>query len=179
VSDDYEGPSAPEGDDFTETAKKEILDHLEARLADCSDRMRLIWDRARENQKFQRGGEHQWDPADWKARRETQRPTFTFKDVALAIRGRRGGRRESAAVVQPRGPAAAGGGGRVRVPLPGAGRRLVARTADQVYIAQQVRRHLFLTWHDCWGWSVRRVGASFMHRTSGKSSTMTSRASRS
>jgi hypothetical protein len=86
VTDDYTGPSVPEGDDFTETAKKKVLQHLETRLADCSERMRLIWERASENQKFQRGGEHQWDPADWKARRETHRPTFSFKDVALAVR---------------------------------------------------------------------------------------------
>ncbi|HVR11147.1 MAG TPA: hypothetical protein VMW75_24095, partial [Thermoanaerobaculia bacterium] len=86
AGDDYEGPQSPEPQDFTETAKKKVLDHLEARLGDAGKWIETIWDRAKSNELFLKGGEHQWDKADWKARRETNRPTFSFQDCTLAVR---------------------------------------------------------------------------------------------
>lgn len=83
---EYEGISA-DSEEFIETAKKKVLQHLEDRIQEAGKWIEPIWRRAKENQQFVKGGEHQWDKADWKARKDTKRPTFSFQDIKLAVAG--------------------------------------------------------------------------------------------
>jgi hypothetical protein len=83
----YEDPQETDPDDLIETAKKKVLKHLEERISDAAKWIEPMWRRAEENQRFKNEDRYQWDPADYKARRDSKRPIFTMRDIKLAVSG--------------------------------------------------------------------------------------------
>lgn len=93
------GPEFGNPDSFKETADLEVLEHFERRIKANAEPCRVIWDQAEENWRFYRGGENAWDKTDWKARKQSKRPTFSMPDVTLAVNALSG--KEQTNRVQP------------------------------------------------------------------------------
>lgn len=93
----FEDSASP--DSFEETADQEVLEHFEKRIQAASDACKIDWDQAESNWRFYHGGEDAWDKADWKARKSSQRPTFSMPDVTLAVNALSG--KEQTNRVQP------------------------------------------------------------------------------
>lgn len=61
------------------------LEHFERRVTSASEFCTAIWEKGQSNQRFVAGGEHQWDPGDYKARKDLHKPVFSMDDIALAV----------------------------------------------------------------------------------------------
>lgn len=63
------------------------IDHFESRISRAREFCAEQWERSLDAQRWVDGGQHQWDPDDWKTRTSLQKPTYSLNDIVLAVNG--------------------------------------------------------------------------------------------
>jgi hypothetical protein len=83
----FEDPGGGDGEDLLRMLEGEdTLGHFNRRIKRDADFCKARWDEAAENHRFvSPSAGAQWEPAEYKARQDDGRPTYSINDVALAV----------------------------------------------------------------------------------------------